>query len=300
MTSLERKSVITSVEEAASFIKDGMTVCFGGYLNTLHPMAILREVIKRKVKNLNLVAAGEAGLEVDLLIGAGCAKRVLSTYVGGETLCPIGPFFRAMAQRGEIEVREYCDNTLYAGLDAAGKRLPYQSTRAGVGTSFPEINPDLKPYNDPIKGEPLIAVPAIDIDVAIFHAACADAYGNVQYEGPAYSDILIWRAASKVIVQAEKIVSNEEIRRKPERTTMWSVNAVVRAPFGSHPYSCPSFYLEDREHIKEYVDAANAYLRENNRAPFEAYLDKYIRNTDGHLGYLDKIGLKKLFSLSEY
>ena len=46
-----------------------------------------------------------------------------------------------------------------------------------MGTSLPEVNPDLKVFKDPISGETLIAVPPIKPDVAILHAPAADADG---------------------------------------------------------------------------------------------------------------------------
>ncbi|MBS7251500.1 MAG: hypothetical protein KIH08_13070, partial [Candidatus Freyarchaeota archaeon] len=91
---MTRKEVIMSVSEAASMIKDGMTVGIGGLLTANHPMAIIRQIIKNGVKNLTVVGSPAAGLEIDLMIGAGVAKKVATAYVGGESLAPIGPFFR--------------------------------------------------------------------------------------------------------------------------------------------------------------------------------------------------------------
>ena len=101
-------------------------------------------------------------------------------------------------------------------------------------------------------------------------------------------------------MEVEKIISNEEIRRAPEKTTIHVAHAVVRSPYGAHPYASPGFYLEDREHIKEYVVAATAFLKENDRKPFEAYLKKYIYEPETHADYLEVIGFKRLLSLYEY
>ncbi len=98
------------------------------------------------------------------------------------------------------------------------------------------------------------------------HAAAADVYGNVQFVGTGYADRLLWRAAARTLVQVERIVSNEEIRRSPERTALLA-DGIVRAPFGAHPFSSPGFYLEDREHIRELVDAGRAFARSRRPGP---------------------------------
>lgn len=296
----KRKQVIITESEAADFIKDEMTVAIGGFINSLHPMAIVRQIIRRKVKNLTLVGSGSAGLEVDLLIGAGCVRKLISPYVGAELLATIGPMYRAMAQMGELDVWECDEGQYYSGLRAAAQLLPFAPCRAGLGTSYPEINKDLKEFTDPIKGESLLAIPAIEPDVAILHAAYSDPHGNVQHEGSPFSDIALFQAADKTIVQVEKIVPNEYIRKSPERTTIHSAYAIVRAPYGSHPYASPGFYLEDEEHIREYVSVATIFRKDGNKRPFQEYLEKYIYQPKTHDDYLEVIGIKRLISLHEY
>jgi len=297
---MERKEVIIDEKEAAGWIHDGMTVAVGGFINSLHPMTIIRQIIRNGVKNLTLVGTGNSGLDVDLLIGAGCVKKVITPCITAEDLVPIGPMFRAGAQKGEIEVWECDEAIFYTGLRAAAAMLPFMPCRAGLGTSMPEVNPDLKIFQDPVKGETLVAVPAIEPEVAVIHAGYADAFGNIQHVGSALNDAILFPASDRTIVQVEKVISNEEIRRFPEKTTIHVADAVVRAPYGSHPYASPGFYLEDREHIKEYVTAATAFLKENDRRPFEAYLKKYIFEPETNADYLETIGFKSLLSLHEY
>lgn len=301
MDTIRRKEVILEEEEAASWVRDGMIIGIGGFVTSCHPMVIIRHIVRNGIKNLTLVGSASGGLELDLLMGAGCVKKVITPYVGAEALCPIGPFFRAMAQRGEVEVWECDEGHYYAALRAASNLLPFQPVRAGgLGTSYPKVNPDLRLFKDPIKGETLVAVPAISVNIGLFHAAYADSYGNVQHEGVCWGDEALFRASDRVIVQVERVISNEELRRNPYKTTLYSANAIVRAPYGSHPFASPGFYLEDQEHIREYVAAADAYLREGDRGPFETYLKKYIYEPETHADYLERIGFKRLLSLYEY
>src|SRR5262249_48282782 len=175
------------------------------------------------------------------------------------------------------EVVELDEHMYYQGLRAAAALMPSLPWRGGVGTDYVKLNPRLKEFADPISGERLLAVPSINIDVALIHAGAADPFGNVQPVGTGFGDRAHHRAADRTIVTVEKVISNEELRANPYRTSIASVDAVVRAPYGSHPFASPGHYLEDATHIKEYVAAATPMIKDNNRAPFDVYLDKYIR-----------------------
>ncbi|MBI3949770.1 MAG: CoA transferase subunit A [Acidobacteria bacterium] len=277
-----------------------MTIAIGGFINSSHPMAIVRQIIKRGVKDLTVVGAASGGLDLDLLIGAGCVKELVTTYMGGEHYCPVAPFFRIAVQRGELKIWECDEGMFYCALRAAAQRLPFTPWKAGIGTSFPEINPDIKVFNDPINNEPLLAIPAIKPDIAIIYAAHADPYGNVQHIGTGFGDRAMWRAADKTIVQVEKIIPNEEVRKNPLATSLHGVDAIVRAPYGSHPFAGPGYYVEDGDHIREYVGVANTYAKKGDRGPFEAYLKKYVYQPETHADYLEAIGIKRLISLYEY
>jgi len=294
-----RREVIVSEAQAASWITDGMTIAIGGLLSSSHPMALIRQIIRQGVKGLT-VLAGSAGLELDLLIAAGCVDKVAVSLMTGEAVVAVGPMFRAAAQSGRLQVWEAEESIYAAGLQAAALGLPFMPCRAGVGTSLPRINPDLKEFRDPIKGEPLLAVPALRADVAILHADRSDPYGNVQHEGTGFGDRALFRAADKVIVQVEKIVTNEEIRRRPEATSIPGADAVVRAPLGAHPGSCPGRYLEDLAHMKEYADAAKEAGGKGNDGKLASYLERYVLGITNHLEYLDVIGAGRLLSLQEF
>jgi glutaconate CoA-transferase, subunit A len=296
----QRQKRIVEPEEALAKVADGMTIAIGGFINSSHPMLIVRGLIKRAVKNLTVVGAASSGLEIDLLIAAGCARKVVAPYVGGEALAPIGPAFRAASEKGRLEVFELDEAMYYAGLRAAAQRVPFNPWRSGVGTSFPEMNPAIKSFQDPLNGETLLAIPAIDIDIAFLHAAVSDAYGNVQYIGHGYGDRAIHAAADATYVQVESIVSNEEIRRDPLRTAIPGADGVIRARFGAHPYSSPGHYIEDREHIRSYVRAATAWGKSGDFAPLKAYLDEFVFQPADHAAYLERVGIRRLLALNEY
>jgi glutaconate CoA-transferase subunit A len=289
----QRRERILDEDQAASWIESGMTIAIGQPT----PMALARSLIRRGVKNLTVV---DAGFSLDLLIAAGCVRKVVSYYAGGGFGSPVTPAFRRAAETGEIEVWECEEGILCAGLQAAAQSLPFMPWRGGVGSSIPEVNRDLKVFADPISSETLIAVPPIKPDVAILHAAHSDAYGNVQHiGGPGWIDLFMYRAADRTIVQVEKIISNEEVRADGWKTTIAAADAIVRAPFGAHPFYSRGYYIQDNDHLREYSDAAVTAARGDSKL-LDAYLDRYCRAPASLGDYLERIGIKRLIALHEY
>jgi glutaconate CoA-transferase subunit A len=203
-------------------------------------------------------------------------------------------------QTGEVELFELDEAHYYAALRASAQRLPFNPWRAGVGTSYPELNPRLKPFRDPIDGELLIAVPAIEIDIAFLHAAIGDPFGNVQHEGTGFGDRAIHAAADRTVVQVEQIVSNERIRQNPAATSIAGADALLRAPFGAHPFASQGYYPADAVHIAEYVEAATDWLKTGSRSRLDEYLDRYVREPADHIEYLERVGLRQVLALAEY
>ena len=288
-----RSSHIIDEAEAAGRITDGMTVAIGSPT----PMALVRQIIRRGLKDLTVV---DVGLSLDMLIAAGCVRKVVSYYAGGGFGVPVAPAFRRAAERGAIEVWECEEGILTSGLQAGAQGLPFLPWRGGVGTSLPEVNPDLKVFSDPIRGETLLAVPPIKPDVTLLHAAVSDAYGNVQHVGgPGWIDLFMQRAADHTIVQVEKIVANEDIRKDPWATTIAGADAIVRLPYGAHPFYSRGYYIQDNTHLKDYLEASTAAAK-GDSAALDAYFARYCREPAGHADYLEQIGIKRLLELHEY
>ncbi|MEZ5236173.1 MAG: CoA-transferase [Acidimicrobiales bacterium] len=288
-----RERIIDEVE-AAGWVTSGMTIAIGEPA----PMAVIRQLIRRGVRDLTVVGSG---LALDLLIAAGCVRRTMAYYVGGGFGGAVAPSFRRAAERGEIEVWECEEGILTTGLRAGAQGLPFLPWRGGLGTSLPEVNTDLKLFTDPINGETLIAVPAIEPDVTILHAAAADPYGNVQHVGgPGWLDLFLQRAADRTIVQVEKIIPNEAVRANPAATTIADADAVVRAPWGAHPFYSRGSYVQDRLHTKQYVEAATAAALHDQPGPLADHLRRYCTEPATHADYLERIGITQLLTLHEY
>jgi glutaconate CoA-transferase, subunit A len=97
----------------------------------------------------------------------------------------------------------------------------------------------------------------------------------------------------------DKVIPNEEVRANPYRTSIAGADAVVRAPYGAHPFASPGHYLEDATHIREYVAAATAMLKDGSRSQLDDYLRKYVIEPKTHAEYLTRIGFERILSLYE-
>ncbi len=293
----KRKEVVSSIKDAAAKIKSGQTVAIGGFGADNHPMALIREIIRNGTNCLTVIASATAGLEIDLLIGAGCVKKLIAPYVGQEMYCPIGHNYRKYAEAGKIEVWECSEYILYACLFAAASGQEFFAWRGGVGTSIPKLNPDLVEFTDPIGGtKKVIAAPPLRPDWAIIHVGWSDPYGNGQHLGARFGDRWLARAANRVMTQAERIVPNSVIRKNPFMTTIAYADCVVEAPYGGHPYAAHGYYKEDVEFIQDYVRCSEAN-RKGDVKTWEDYLQRHIFQPEDHYAYLDAVGIRKLLGL---
>ncbi|MCR2824160.1 CoA transferase subunit A [Microbacterium sp. zg.Y909] len=258
--------------EVVSRLRSGMTIGIGGWGSRRKPMSLIKEIVRSDLTDLTIVSYG--GPDVGLLCAAGKVKKVVFGFVSLDSI-PLDPHFRAARQNGAIEVEEYDEGMLQWGLHAAGIRLPYLPTRAGLGSDVMRVNPHLKTIVDPYQGETLVAMPAIPLDAALVHMNRADVYGNAQYLGPdLYFDDLFCLAAENAYVSAERIVPTAELTAIAHPATIriprLLVTGVVEAPGGAHFTSCVPDYERDEQFQREYVAAAK------DPEQWEGFLNRYL------------------------
>ncbi len=248
------KSKLMTLEEAISLIKDGDTVAIGGIGQNKVPMAAVMEIIRQKKKNLHIVGR-EKGIDFDLLIANGCVSKVSAAYVGLEEF-GLAMHFRKSVENGEIEFLEHTCGSIINALRAGEMGIPFIPIKGVVGSDLFKVRKDFKLIKCPFTGETLVAVPAINPDVGIIHCQESDEFGNIRMYGSRFEDIIIAKASKKVIVTVEKIISNEEIRKEPEKTTIpyFYVTAVVECPNGAKPTSLYGYYPVDREEMKKLIE----------------------------------------------
>ncbi len=256
---MARQDKRMSEADVVARLRDGMTIGIGGWGSRRKPMSLVRAILRSQLRDLTIVSYG--GPDVGLLCASGKAKRVVYGFVSLDSI-PLEPHFRRAREEGRIEAVEYDEGMLQWGLYAASLRLPFLPTRAGLGSDVLTINPHLllvrSPYAD---GEELVAMPAIELDVALIHMNRADARGNGQYLGPdLYFDDLFCGAARERFMSCERIVASDELLREGTfhtlRINRSMIDGVVEAPNGAHFTECPPDYERDEAFQREYAATA--------------------------------------------
>jgi glutaconate CoA-transferase subunit A len=293
-----RDSVLRSAREVVAEVPVGATIGIGGIINSCHPMAIVRELVRQRIGDLHVVGLA-SGLEVDILIAAGLVRRVSTPTVSAEAIRPIAPAFRRAAEAGELEVWECDEGLVHAALRAAAQRLPFAPWPAGVGTSLPAINDGMVEIEAPFGGRRVLAVKAIELDFAFAHAARADRYGNVQPIGSGLGDRALARAAKRTYYSVDRIVSNRDVRLDPGATAIAGVDGVVHAPFGSHPFASPGHYVGDRSQLERYLAACDRWVADGDRGALEAFFERWVSGPQSHWEYLERVGPEALHGLEE-
>lgn len=248
-----------SLAEVVAELHDGMTLGIGGWGSRRKPMALVREILRSPLRDLNIVTYG--GPDAGLLCKYGKVKKLVYGFVSLDSIA-LEPHFRQARQAGAFQAAELDEGMLQWGLRAAAYRLPFLPTRAGLGSDVLRINPDLRtvrsPYDD---GEELVAMPALELDAAIIHMNRADARGNGQFLGPdLYFDDLFCLAAKKRFMSCEKLVATEEFQKEGSLHTLRinrsMIDGVVETPRGAHFTECPPDYGRDEAFQQAYASTA--------------------------------------------
>jgi glutaconate CoA-transferase subunit A len=251
---------VMSVEEIVGSLASGMTIGIGGWGSRRKPMALVRAICRSPLTDLTVISYG--GPDVGLLCAYGKVRRVVAPFVTLDSI-PLEPHFRAARRNGSIAFTEYDEGMFMFGLYAAAHRLPFLPTRAGLGSDVMRVNPDLRtvrsPYGD---GEELVAMPALNMDVALVHMNRADARGNARYLGPdPYLDDLFVKAATTAsYVSCERLVGTGELLGDGHVQSLLisrvHVTGVTETPRGAHFTTCEPDHGRDEAFQREYVKAA--------------------------------------------
>ena len=276
-------------EQAAisRFVFDGCYIGTELYGTVRCPMSLARELVRQGKKDLRV--CGQGVLELDLWLSAGLVKKLDITYIGLEVYGTSSALRRAV-ESGQVETCvEWSNGAISWRMKAAAMGVPFLPTRSMLGTDTLKYSA-AKVVTDPFTGIKVALLPALILDVALIHVHRADKFGNAQIEGISGFGAEMARAAKRLIISAEEIVPTDEIRKYPERTIIpyYLVDAVVHAPYGSHPGEMAYLYGRDEPEIKAWVEASKT------ADGAKAYLDKYVHGVKNHADYLDFIGKQKI------
>jgi glutaconate CoA-transferase subunit A len=260
-------------EEIAARIPDGALLGLPPDYS-MPSMAVVHALIRRKAKDLRLLGVPVLGLSADLLIGAGCVAEVESSAVSlGEA--GLAPRFTQAVEENILKMKDATCPAIHTALQAAEKGVPFMPLRGVIGSDLVALRPDWKIVDNPLKEkDPILLVPAIQPDVALFHARWADEAGNV-WIGRRRELATIAHASRRCFVTCEEIRSGDMLEDEllaPGLLSSAYVSGVAQAKRGAWPLSVMGVYGIDDAHLGLYAKAAKT------NEGFQRYLEEYVWN----------------------
>jgi len=264
--------ILTAADELAARIPDGALIALPPDYS-LPAMEVVRALIRKKSRKLRLLGVPVLGMCADLLIGAGCVAEVESSAVSlGEA--GLAPRFSEAAENGEIVVRDATCPAVHSALQATEKGVPFMPLRGVLGSDLVSNRRDWQVLQNPFSGreDPILFVPAIAPDIALFHARWADEAGNV-WVGRRRELATIAHASRKTYVTFEEMRPGDMLEDEllaPGVISATYITALAPAKRGAWPLGIPEVYDIDDAHLAHYAQAART------REGFQRYLDEFV------------------------
>jgi glutaconate CoA-transferase subunit A len=291
--------LFTMQQAIAELVPDGSSVALGLQMEQMIPFAAGHEIIRQKKGNLRLIGP-ISDILFDQLIGAGCVKDVVAAWVGNVMMGSAYNFRRSTEHENpgtpgeKLKVFNMTNFCISLGLQAGAMGVPFLPTRTAMGSDVPKGNHFFYQIISPFEPkETLLAVRAIQPDVAVVHVQRADKIGNAHCWGNFGVMLEGVRAAKKVILSAEEIVPEEVIASDPNRTVIpgFLVSAVVHCPYGAHPSPVQGYYKRDDAFFQQY------HAETKTAADFNDWTDRWIRGVAGRNEYVRELGEERTIDL---
>jgi glutaconate CoA-transferase subunit A len=262
---------LVSLDDLVAGIADGCMVAVPRDVSCV-AMAATRALVRRGVRNLHLLAVPTSGLQADLLIGAGCVATIETSAVWLGEHGP-APRFAAALRAGTVALKDATCPAIHAALQAGEKGIPFMPLRGIIGSDVLANRPDWKVVDNPFAdGDPIVVLPALTPDVALFHAALGDRYGNL-WVGRARELVTMAHAAKTTLATIEEVYDGnllEDARLAAGTLPELYVGAVAHAARGAWPLELPDCYGIDDGHMAEYARLAAT------EEGFQQYLARYV------------------------
>ena len=264
-------AIAASVDDAVATIPDGAMLVVPRESSGV-PMEATRALVRRGVKRLHLVALPTSTLQADLLIGAGCVETLETSAVSlGEF--GLAPRFTAAILGKTIRMKDATCPALHAAVQAAEKGVPFIPLRGLIGSDILAQRPDWRVIDNPFgNNDPIVLLPAIKPDVALFHAGMADRFGNV-FIGRDRELLTMAHAAARTIATVEKIYDGnlmDDPALSAGTVPGFYVDTVAVALRGAWPLPLLDHYAADGAHLAEYAKLAAT------AEGFARYLDQHV------------------------
>jgi glutaconate CoA-transferase, subunit A len=256
---------VKSLRDAASLVSDGDRLAMGGLLLQRIPSAFARELVRQGRRGLKVMKTA-ANYDFDILCLADCLEEVAAGFVSFEAEFGMAPNFRRSVEDGKVRFNENSCYTVISSLRAAAFGVPFMPI-AALGESY--LANKFKTVNNPYGVEEVLTVPAVYPDWAILHVQKADEEGNAIIYGPVFEDVIMSRAAKKILLTTEQIVTKKEIEDESDLAVIpgFKVEAVAEVRNGAMPGSCFPYYDYSSDHVRGYLsiknhDALRKYLED--------------------------------------
>jgi glutaconate CoA-transferase subunit A len=275
--------LISLSEAISNYVRDGDTVYAAGFTHMI-PFAAGHEIIRQGRRDL-VLARATPDLIYDQMVAAGCARKVIFSYMGNPGVGSLRAA-RAALEAGKIEWEEYSHFGMISRLQAGATGLPFMPMNPTAAGDLERANPLYRTVTDPYSGKDVVVVPALKPDVAIVHVQRADASGNAHIWGIIGEQKEAAFAAERVILTAEEIVDETVIRSDPNRTLIpgFIVDAVCHVPYCSHPSYTQGYYDRDNAFYLEW-DQISA-----DPEKLKAWLDEWVYGVKDRAEYWAKLG----------
>src|ERR687889_71406 len=275
--------VVELREAVAGLVGDGDSVALEGFTHLI-PTAAGHEIIRQEKKDLTLIRM-TPDLIYDQLIGMGCAEKLIFSWAGNPGVGSLHRFRDAVENGwpGPLEIEEHSHAGMANRYVAGASNLPFAVLRGYVGTDLPKVTSTIAPITCPFTGEELMAVPALNPDVAIIHAQQADRRGNVALWGITGVQKEAVLCARRSIVTVEEVVDGFEPHPFQIVLPSVAVNAVTVVPHGAHPSYADGYY--DRDNA--FYEAWDEVSRDRER--FGKWMERHVLGTKDFAEYTKSI-----------
>jgi len=283
--SRKMESKVMGLKEAiAKFVHDGDYLAVGGFGANRTPIAACHEIVRQGRKNMAF-AGKTATHDFQILAAGEVFNRLDVAYIVGLEARGLSPCSRKYMESGKVEVTEWTNYGLAARFKAAAMGVPYVPARNILGTDTFKYS-GAKIVECPFTGKRLTLLPALYPDVGIIHVHEADVYGNARIRGILIMDGDLSKAAKRLILTTERLISNDEIRRDPTSTSIpfYLVDAVCEVRYGAYPGTMPYEYFSDEEHLQEWLSV------QKDPELFRRFLARNIYECPDHYEYIMRNG----------
>jgi len=275
---------LVSLSEAiAAFVHDGDCVYAAGFTHLI-PFAAGHEIIRQGRKDL-VLARATPDLIYDQMVAAGCARKVIFSYLGNPGVGSLRILRRAI-ETGQLEWEEYSHFGMISRLQAGAAGLPFIPMNQTAAVDLERANPNYRRVADPYTGKEVVVLPSLNPDVAIVHVQRADDKGNAHIWGIIGEQKEAAFAARHVILTAEEIVDQDVIRSDPNRTLIpdFIVDAVCHVPYCAHPSYTQGYYDRDNAFYLAWDQLSES------PSQVQAYLDEWIYGVKDRTAYWSRLG----------